>query len=156
MENKNQRHHKRKVSDGGQEYLSKAKVPEEENKDEPAQDPDRLPNVIMKAEEVLPPETDEECQAAGMSLGQRISRAGKRMEEPKHTISFKDALKKFKSKEELYFTFAFRGNCFQFSFFPSLIRFLPCSATAPAAGGEVQLGIPGPVAPRREEGAAPG
>ena len=83
---------------------------EEENKDEPAQDPDRLPNVIMNAEEVLPPETDEECQAAGMSLGQRISRAGKRMEEPKHTISFKDALKKFKSKEELYFTLSYRGK----------------------------------------------
>lgn len=110
MENKNQRHHKRKVSDGGQVVPEFNRQHEEENKDEPAQDPDRQPNVIMNSDEVLPPETDEECQAAGMSLGQRISRAGKRMEEPKHTISFKDALKKFKSKEELYFTFAFRGN----------------------------------------------
>ena len=45
-----------------------------------------------------------------MSLGERISAAGKRMEEPKHRISFKDAVKKFKSKEELYYTLAYRGK----------------------------------------------
>ena len=68
MENKNQRHHKRKVSDGGQEYLSKAKVPEEENKDEPAQDPDRLPNVIRNADEVMLEATEDEGEET-LTLG---------------------------------------------------------------------------------------
>ena len=98
------------------------------------------------------------------------------MEEPKHLISFKDAVKKFKSKEELYFTLSYRGKiawrrgeglsallgypilsgalCFLHLFIYLHIYFL-YSPNAPAAGGEVQLGIHGSVTPRREEGAVP-
>ena len=81
--------------------------------------PSAPPNVIGNADDVMAGENDEEEKENGgkgrggsplLSLGQRISLAGKKMEEPKHRISFKEAVKKFKSKEELYFTLAVRGK----------------------------------------------
>ena len=81
----------------------------------------REANVIRNADEEMeeqqveagvgnPLASVEEEKEPPLSLGQRIAKAGKRMQEPKLTISFKEAVERFKSKEELYFTLTVRGR----------------------------------------------
>ena len=54
-------------------------------------------------------------QESRLSLGQQISAGavGKRKDAPKNTVTFKEAVQNFKSKDELYFTLAVRGKNFE-------------------------------------------